>query len=928
MEVRETLLNFIETHYDPARLPQLALAAGMTWQAQTGASQRERLAALLLRVEREGMAPALLTRLETDFPNALPALQWAGASAGHASPTATADRNGLASSISPTPWTAAEAPAPADEAAPDPSPSGAFASAPLLTLRDGVEALETARQAAAPPLRLRLQSDTGDLRDPANAPEDWEGRAANASRAAILPYRFVHGYTLPTHWARRDREMAELITQVRENRHRLLSLIAIGGTGKSALTRKLLDELPKHHIHLDGALWFSFYIEPDFDRFLTEACRYLIPGFEPRAHPSPYEKALLLREAMETGRYLFVLDGIEVLMVADRSRKDFGSFQDRALRDFLQGVCEGKHSQLLISSRFPLVDLEDNDEQYVLQLADLSLESADELLTLHGVADDTTGREAIYRRFGSHALTLQVISDFLMRFHEGEPQGVADIQEVEPDAPQGIRLQAALDGYWQRLHADERFFMTRMSAFRGGVDERSLIVLNRSGDAFSPDYRGMVQRLVQSPLVSIERREGHARLTSHPLIKTFFYERMGENERDQTHRALKDYAQGLPLPDRPHTLEDYEPLLAACHHCLQVGLYTEAYQIYRRNNMDNALRWWGHYAVALELLEPLREASQGALPTWQSERWQRSWVENETALLATLRGDTRMAMERFQHSAEMDAEAGDGQGESASWQNLASILTQRGDFAGALKALDRSRLLETVLGRYEKEDMIAGLEGVCRMELGEAQTAFDLLTHAMTLSQQRSNLRAVCYWTWRIGDLFLRANRGERGQKYFSQALDLARAEQFRDFEGHALRGLADAARLQNQFDTARTRNMEALRIARALGNPFLENETQLSAAQIAEADANASETIGQAQQVLDRADESGYATHGGLARLVLARAALAAHDYTALNLHVSSVLALLQTTRHAQTQQELNRLLEAEPSLRALQPAPLEKLS
>src|SRR5207248_6642666 len=110
---------------------------------------------------------------------------------------------------------------------------------------------------------------------------------------------FVHGYTLPKHWARRDQEIAELTQEIRANRYRILSLVAIGGTGKSALTRKLLDELPHSNVAVDGAVWFSFYIEPDFDRFLTEACRYLIPTFEPAAHPSPYEKGVMLREALE-----------------------------------------------------------------------------------------------------------------------------------------------------------------------------------------------------------------------------------------------------------------------------------------------------------------------------------------------------------------------------------------------------------------------------------------------------------------------------------------------------------------------------------------------------------------------------------------------------------------------------------------------------
>lgn len=770
----------------------------------------------------------------------------------------------------------------------------------------------------------RRQADVRELMDAhasvsLDADLDLESLIGETTEGVRKPFRFVHGYTLPLHWAQRDREIAELVTDIRDNHHRIISMVAIGGTGKSALTRKLLDELPRYAVRLDGALWFSFYVEPDFDRFLTEACRYLISDFDPAAHPSPYEKGVLLREAMDQGHFLIVLDGIEVLLVSDRKRKDFGSFQDRALREFLESVCDSRHSQMLISSRFPLRDLDGRTGHYVVQLGDLSPESSQELLLSYNV----TGLDAMFQeittRFGSHALTLQLLGYYLNRYANQQAQGIAQISEVPPESSQGIKLQSVLDGLWERLQPDERFFLTRMSAFRGGVDERSLIILNKSGDAYNQEFRAMTERLLQSPLVSVERREGHARLTSHPLIKTFFYERMADSERSQTHRALKDYAQGLPLPDRPRTLEDYQPLLEACHHCLKVGLHTEAYQMYRRNNLDNALRWWGHYSQAHDLLEPLREASQGDLPTWQCERWQRSWVENETALLGVLRGDTDLAIERFQQSVKIDEESGDRLGESASWQNLASVLTQRGDFIGALAALERSRTLEAFSGRYEKEDLLAGYEGVCRAELGQSQLALDLLSRAIGISTQRSNPRAVCYWTWRLGDLCANLRKPGHADKQYGLALQLARREQFRDYEGHALRGLGDAALALGDEGRAIVRYANALRLARSLGNPYLENEVRLSMARLAEVKGNLKETEGQAQQALDRASACGYRTQTTAAHLILARCAREQQDTQSLISHATEAYRLVQETSHHMTRQELDHLLQAEPNLRAL---------
>lgn len=748
---------------------------------------------------------------------------------------------------------------------------------------------------------------TANGHSPESAASAGNGKSPAPAGPALV--RYIHSYALPRHWARRDREIEQLCEAVEKNEHRILSLIAIGGAGKSALTRKLLDELPERNVRLDGALWFSFYFEPEFDRFLAEACLYVIPDFDAKRHPSPYEKVVLLLEALQNRHFLLVLDGLEVLLVSDRSRKDFGAFQDGALREFIEGLCEGGTSQLLISSRFPILEREGSADQRVWQIADLGRPAADELMVQVGVGGTEEEREQIYERFGCHALTLQTLASYLARYFGGDPSAINSIPVFPSDSPQGIKVQAVLEGYWKCLEPAERFFLTRMSAFRGGVDDRSLIVLNKSGDSFDPEFRTLVQRLQHSPLVSVERRDGFTRFTSHPLIKTYFYERMAEEERSETHRALKDYAQGLPIPDRPRTLQDYTPLLEACHHALQVGLYPEAYQMYRRNNMDNALRWWGHYAQAQELLEPLRKAAQAEKLVWQTEPWQESWVENETALIALLRGDTATALVRFEHSAELDAKAGDGLGESASYQNIAGVLLQRGEFRSALQVLKKSRAIEMMQGRYEKEDMLAGLEGICYAGQGKLRTAFDQLSRAANISAQRPNNRALCYWTWRIGDLYLVTNQLELAGQHFAEALKIAMQEQFRDYEGHALRGLGDTLRGEGDVIMARQRYTEALRLARTLGNPYLENEIRLSMARLALQDRHFREAEGQSEQALRCAMGSGYAVQATEAVLVLAQTSIRIADMERAKVLLEQAHQLIEQTGHAACRQELERI-------------------
>ncbi|MCS6775165.1 MAG: tetratricopeptide repeat protein [Chloroherpetonaceae bacterium] len=879
MEDRDALLRFLETHYNEIGATELCRRLGVLFSCHPDVPPNTRWQEMLSAVEQAGQWQALLALVEQDFPGQLSLRTGTRADANQA-PGLRPLLSLVQSSPDPSARTEATTEA---MSAPAKFPH-TYASTPsTLSLN--------------PPLLAR---------DPAGEPPE-----TGSSRI-----RFVHSYTLPRHWARRDQEIAHLLHEIQTNRHRVLALVAIGGAGKSALTRKLLEQLDAGGDVLEGGLWFSFYVEPEFDRFLNEACAHMIPGFDPKLHPSLFEKAAMLREAMDRGHYLLVMDGIEVMLVADRDRRDYGCFQDRAVRDFLLEVLSGSRSQIIISSRFPLTDLNGRPGFQAIELSDLQQEAADELLRSYGVQGSLEDRAPVYARFGTHALTMQLIGDYLTRYHEGRPEALQEITSFDPAAGQGLKIQAMLDAYWRRLTPEERFFLTRMSAFRGGVDERSLIVLNKSGDAFDPRFRQMVENLLHSPLVIVERRGRRSRITAHPLIKTFFYERMADAERDQTHRALKDYAQGLPVPERPRTLEDYAPLIDACYHCLRVGLYREAYQIYRRNNMDNALRWWGHYSEAMALLEPLRQAGLGDAPSWQSEKWQRSWVENETALLATLQGNTDLAIERFRRSAELDAESGDGPGESASLQNLVGVLTQRGEYQAALEALERSRAIEARLRRYEKEDMLAGLEGVCRAEMGQSQRAFELLCQALELSTQHLQTRSVCYWTWRIGDLYLSAGQIMDGRAQHTEALRIARREQYRDFECYALRGLADSYRLEDQLERAAETYTSALRLARTLGNPYLENEVRLGLARLGERERNYQEAQGQARQVLARAEECVYRPQAAQAHLILARAARVINDQDALHLHARQARNLIQQCPHALAIQELKQLQREIPDL------------
>jgi len=104
--------------------------------------------------------------------------------------------------------------------------------------------------------RLEHQQELAELRELLALFE--QERAELAGKHRSQPIYFVHGYSLPTIWAEREQELYRLMGEIMSNRYSVLALIAIGGSGKSALALRLLDKISKQATLFDGVLWFNF----------------------------------------------------------------------------------------------------------------------------------------------------------------------------------------------------------------------------------------------------------------------------------------------------------------------------------------------------------------------------------------------------------------------------------------------------------------------------------------------------------------------------------------------------------------------------------------------------------------------------------------------------------------------------------------------
>src|SRR6266487_3115040 len=139
------------------------------------------------------------------------------------------------------------------------------------------------------------------------------------------PY-IAHPYTLlQTNLVGRQAELnllTDWVTKPSSNlsQARILSIVAIGGMGKSALTWKWFNDIAPHEMQpLAGRLWWSFYeSDATFENFIIRALAYVSRRSREdiEKNTKPGEREELLLQILDRQPHLLVLDGLERILIA------------------------------------------------------------------------------------------------------------------------------------------------------------------------------------------------------------------------------------------------------------------------------------------------------------------------------------------------------------------------------------------------------------------------------------------------------------------------------------------------------------------------------------------------------------------------------------------------------------------------------------
>jgi len=538
-------------------------------------------------------------------------------------------------------------------------------------------------------------------REPMSAP-------GKAPKGLERVFRVVHPLQPAPYFRGREVLLRDLREWWKDPVHpdRVRSLVAIGGTGKTAVIQRFLDGVKNDTLRGSILVW-SFYEEPDTDAFLREA-NIVFAGEEGEGAGGLFQR--LQRALAGSEPHLLVLDGLERMQSAGGGGRARGDLEDHRLKNLLRSIAGGLgRTRALITSRFKLTDLEQWEGAGYLsrQLDVLDEQAAVSVLEAWKVKGDEEQLQALAESVGRHALSVSVLGSYLNHFCDGDPKCADEfkLDEIAEDDTQTAKLRRILGGYAENLPDEERDLLVRLSVFPRGVSVDVLRYLIDEGGEIAGALAGikrgklirLAKRLHKQGLTYEYQLRNSITYTAHPFLREYFRNLLGIPT-ERIHEAVRSKL-ATGLAEKPDTkprdttmLDRYETLI---EHSILAGCFQEAFDLYHNamggggsgNHLFHVL---GDYGRSIRILSLFAKDGdpQNLLPRFSSKDC--GYLLSFWGLSAHALGDTRTAEKCFSLDIELRRNEKEWEDLSRSLQNSAFTAMVRGTFPSARNILSES----------------------------------------------------------------------------------------------------------------------------------------------------------------------------------------------------------------------------------------------
>jgi hypothetical protein len=400
----------------------------------------------------------------------------------------------------------------------------------------------------------------------------------------------------------RDAELKRLDEAWSDDKTNVLSLVAEGGAGKSALVNEWLTRLQADGFRgAERVLGWSFYSQGSQER-ATAADAFLDWALDKVgvrvATAIASDKGHAIAKALMARRVLLVLDGVEPLQYGPGSQA--GQLKDLGLRALLHRFAAAPprtdHSLIVLTSRLPIADIQGfrNGPAPVIDVERLSDEAGADLLRDNDVWGIDKELKAASREFAGHPLALTLLASLLKETQNGDVRRRDHIRGLLADAdnPRHDQARRVMESYEKEWLGDQPILLAILQCV--GLFDRPA-----SGDCLKalrarPPIRGLTDALVS--LSDEQWRHAGARLRevqllapvdpsdrealdAHPLVREWFGQRLKQTNEaawKEAHSRLYDHLRDTTRESAEPTLAELAPLYHAMAHGCRAERYDEA----------------------------------------------------------------------------------------------------------------------------------------------------------------------------------------------------------------------------------------------------------------------------------------------------------------------------------------------------------------
>ena len=610
----------------------------------------------------------------------------------------------------------------------------------------------------------------------------------------------VHVANLPTVDSRligRDEELKQLDDDWTNPTIRLVSIVAMGGIGKTSLAINWWHSNGPHRNGPHRAtciLGWSFYSQgaaedrqAPAELFLDHALRVWFGVADPPE--DSWTRGERLAELIRGERTLLILDGLEPLQVPRvlYAGEDMGRFKDarNGIVSLLKELAAYNPGGLCVcTSRLPLTDLKDygNAGVHRIDLPDLTPEFGAKYLQVLGVDGTDDELKAASVDFGNNALALTLLGTYLVN-RRGR-----DVRQYDTMPPilsedvnkrsQGKHARRMFREYELLFQGTPELAVLRiLGLFDRPADQKALRVLREHDPVLrglsSDPWAGALETLHEARLL-FAYLEPDGPLDCHPLVREHFSTEYRKSDPDAFRKAhAKLYEHYLrQAPHQPDTLAEMAPLFYAVYHGCQAGEHSKTLEEIYRERIQRILprkegfyliRNLGSLGVDLSLLANFF-ASAWKTAHARLMRPDQAWVMGRAGYALHSVGRLDEALDSMQVGTDTLVELEDWKEAARALGNLSRLQLDLGNIVDAIGTARRSVKCADDSGAGFLRLFTRATLGCCFHQSGDRDEAGQYFDDAERIQKELSSERTILHAAY--------------GYHYCELLLDLGRTDE------------------------------------------------------------------------------------------------------------------------------------------------------